>query len=57
MGRPLMHLSAEKQASGEARYTDDMPHLVGEMYAGLVLSDRAHAKFVLDFSDVEKLEV
>ena len=57
VGRPLMHLSAEKQASGEARYTDDMPRLEGEMYAALILSDRAHAKFVLDASDVEKLEV
>ena len=57
MGRPLMHLSAEKQASGEARYTDDMPHLEGEMYAALVLSERSHAKFVLDSGDVEKLEV
>lgn len=52
-----MHLSAEKQASGEARYTDDMPRLEGETYAALVLSDRAHAKFTLDSSDVEMLEV
>ena len=52
-----MHLSAEKQASGEAHYTDDMPRLEGELYAGLVLSERAHAKFVLDSGDVEKLKV
>ena len=46
VGRPLPHLSATMQASGEATYVDDMPPLRDELYAGLVLSTRAHAKLV-----------
>ena len=29
VGRPLMHLSAEKQVTGEAVYLDDMPPFAG----------------------------
>jgi xanthine dehydrogenase/oxidase len=48
IGQPLMHLSAEKQVTGEAKYIDDLPHYENELYAGLVLSERAHAEFTLD---------
>ena len=30
VGRPVMHQSALKQATGEAVYCDDMPHLSGK---------------------------
>ena len=46
VGRPLPHLSANMQVSGEATYVDDMPTLSNELYAGLVLSSRAHAKLL-----------
>ena len=46
VGRPLPHLSATMQASGEATYVDDMPSLSNELYAGVVLSTRAHAKLL-----------
>lgn len=49
-GRPLMHLSAPLQASGEARYTDDIPAQEGELYAGFVMSTHAHAKISVDWS-------
>ena len=50
VGRPLVHLSAPLQASGEARYTDDLPKQEGELYAGLVMSTHAHAKILVDWS-------
>ena len=50
VGRPLMHLSAPLQATGEARYTDDIPAQEGELYAGLVMSTHAHAKISVDWS-------
>lgn len=59
VGRPLMHLSAPLQASGEARYTDDIPRQEGELYAGLVMSTHAHAKISTDWScalDVDGVE-
>ncbi|XP_047119344.1 xanthine dehydrogenase [Schistocerca piceifrons] len=46
VGRPLPHKSAFKQATGEAVYCDDMPHLEGELYLALVLSTRPHARIV-----------
>ena len=46
VGRPISHLSANKQVSGEALYVDDMPKLKNELYAGLVVSTRAHAKIL-----------
>ncbi|XP_068101229.1 aldehyde oxidase-like [Hyperolius riggenbachi] len=52
-GRPLMHRSGIKQATGEAVYTDDMPSVDGELFLRFVTSSRAHAKIVsMDFSDV-----
>ncbi|XP_031784418.1 xanthine dehydrogenase isoform X1 [Nasonia vitripennis] len=44
IGRPLIHASAFKQASGEAIYCDDIPRITGELYLALVLSTRAHAR-------------
>jgi len=43
IGRPIMHSSALKQATGEAVYCDDIPRFEKELYLALVLSTRAHA--------------
>lgn len=44
VGRPLPHLAANMQASGEAVYCDDIPHYENELSLRLVTSTRAHAK-------------
>lgn len=44
MGKPVNHLAAMKQVTGEARYTDDIPLYYNELYGALVLSTKAHAK-------------
>uniref|UniRef100_A0A4W3HJP4 Xanthine dehydrogenase n=1 Tax=Callorhinchus milii TaxID=7868 RepID=A0A4W3HJP4_CALMI len=46
VGRPLAHLSAAKQATGEAVYCDDMPHFEKELYLTLVTSAKAHARII-----------
>ena len=46
VGRPLTHMSAYKQTTGEAIYCDDMPTAEDELYLAFVLSTRAHAKLV-----------
>ncbi|KAJ2726263.1 hypothetical protein GGI07_000740 [Coemansia sp. Benny D115] len=46
VGNGVAHLSAMKQVTGEARYLDDMPPVKDELYMGLVMSARAHAKIV-----------
>lgn len=46
VGQKIPHLSALKQTTGEAEFIDDMPKFDGELYGGLVLSERAHAKLV-----------
>ncbi|KAJ1649451.1 hypothetical protein IWQ61_009472 [Dispira simplex] len=43
VGQPIPHLSALKQATGEARYTDDIPRFTNELYGALVLAQHAHA--------------
>ncbi|XP_070786572.1 xanthine dehydrogenase/oxidase isoform X1 [Enoplosus armatus] len=43
VGRPMMHLSALKQATGEAVYCDDVPLYENELYLALVTSSKAHA--------------
>ena len=53
----MMHFSALQQATGEATYIDDLPALDGELYAGLVISERAHAKFTLDCSALDNMKV
>ncbi|CAH1790691.1 unnamed protein product [Owenia fusiformis] len=46
VGRPVPHVSAAKQATGEAIYCDDMPHYSDELYIALVLSTVAHGKIL-----------
>jgi xanthine dehydrogenase large subunit len=46
LGAPLPHESADLHASGEARYTDDIPELHGTLHAALGLSRHAHARIV-----------
>lgn len=46
VGKPFVHVSALKQASGEAIYGDDMPRYDNELYLALVLSKKAHAKLI-----------
>ncbi|KAM8722350.1 xanthine dehydrogenase/oxidase [Acanthopagrus schlegelii] len=46
VGRPMMHLSALKQATGEAVYCDDVPLYENELYLALVTSSKAHAKIL-----------
>lgn len=46
VGKPMVHASAYKQATGEAVYCDDMPRFENELYLALVLSTKAHAKIV-----------
>ncbi|XP_062980216.1 xanthine dehydrogenase/oxidase-like [Elgaria multicarinata webbii] len=56
VGRPLMHLSAAKQASGEAVYCDDIPRYENELYLTLVTSTKAHAKIVsIDTTEAQKV--
>ncbi|XP_038551164.1 xanthine dehydrogenase/oxidase-like, partial [Micropterus salmoides] len=43
VGRPMMHLSALQQATGEAVYCDDVPLYENELYLALVTSSKAHA--------------
>lgn len=44
VGLPVPHASAIKQATGEAIYCDDIPHVQGELYLSLIFSARPHAK-------------
>lgn len=44
VGRPKVHVSAFKQATGEAVYCDDIPRYDQELYLGLVLSTKANAR-------------
>ncbi|EUC32996.1 hypothetical protein COCCADRAFT_5375 [Bipolaris zeicola 26-R-13] len=46
VGRQVPHLSALKQCTGEAEYIDDMPRLDRELFGGLVISTKAHAKIL-----------
>ncbi|KAI8791232.1 xanthine dehydrogenase/oxidase [Biomphalaria glabrata] len=44
VGQPIVHMSAFKQATGEAVYVDDVPKMEGELFCGVVKSSKAHAK-------------
>ncbi|XP_044163721.1 xanthine dehydrogenase/oxidase-like isoform X2 [Acropora millepora] len=56
VGRPIPHLAATKQATGEAAYCDDIPKYAGELYAGIVFSKKAHANILaVDPSDALRL--
>ncbi|CAH0581384.1 unnamed protein product [Chrysodeixis includens] len=46
VGKPITHVSAIKQATGEAIYCDDIPTVAGELYLKLVFSSEAHAKII-----------
>lgn len=46
VGRPMMHLSALKQATGEAVYCDDVPTYENELYLALITSTKAHAQIL-----------
>ncbi|MBN3295195.1 AOXA oxidase, partial [Amia calva] len=46
IGRPTVHQSAFKQATGEAVYYDDIPSIDGELFLFLVTSTRPHAKIM-----------
>ncbi|KAF2650067.1 xanthine dehydrogenase/oxidase [Lophiostoma macrostomum CBS 122681] len=46
VGKQVPHLSSVKQCTGEAEYIDDMPKQDRELFGGLVLSTKAHAKVV-----------
>jgi len=50
VGAPIISLSAEIQATGEARYTHDLPNPPGTLEACYVTSSRLHASF--DYSPV-----
>ncbi|OAK93584.1 hypothetical protein IQ06DRAFT_262167 [Phaeosphaeriaceae sp. SRC1lsM3a] len=46
VGKQVAHLSALKQCTGEAEYVDDMPRQDRELFGGLVMSAKAHAKII-----------
>ncbi|XP_064080821.1 xanthine dehydrogenase/oxidase-like [Macrobrachium nipponense] len=57
IGRPIVHVSALKQATGEAIYVDDIPYCESELYAAFVFSERAHAKIIsVDESEAVKID-
>ncbi|XP_073502611.1 aldehyde oxidase 1-like isoform X2 [Phyllobates terribilis] len=55
VGRPIVHQSGIKQATGEAVYVDDMPTVDEELFIAFATSTKAHAKIVsIDASDALK---
>lgn len=46
LGKATPHVSALKQATGEAQYTDDIPVQQNELFGCMVLSTKAHAKII-----------
>ncbi|XP_033229237.1 xanthine dehydrogenase-like [Belonocnema kinseyi] len=46
IGRPIVHQSAFKQATGEAQYCDDIPKIKDELYLAFVISTQAHANIL-----------
>uniref|UniRef100_A0A8C3W8T2 aldehyde oxidase n=1 Tax=Catagonus wagneri TaxID=51154 RepID=A0A8C3W8T2_9CETA len=56
VGRPIMHLSGLKHATGEAIFCDDIPMVDKELCMALVTSTKAHAKIIsIDPSEALKL--
>lgn len=50
LGKEVPHVSALKQTTGQAQYTDDIPPQRNELYGCLVLSTKARAKILrVDF--------
>ncbi|ELW62680.1 Aldehyde oxidase [Tupaia chinensis] len=56
VGRPIMHLSGLKHATGEAIFCDDIPMVDKELFMALVTSTRAHAK-IISIDSAEALEL
>ncbi|XP_043851338.1 aldehyde oxidase 3-like isoform X1 [Dromiciops gliroides] len=46
VGRPVMHQSGIKHATGEAIFCDDMPAIDEELFLAVVTSTRPHAKII-----------
>ncbi|XP_008580345.1 PREDICTED: aldehyde oxidase [Galeopterus variegatus] len=56
VGRPIMHLSGLKHATGEAVFCDDIPMVDKELFMALLTSSRAHAKIIsIDWSEALEL--
>ena len=57
VGKPMAHMSGNLQATGEAVYCDDIPKYENELYLGLVLSQKTHAKIVkIDASEALRMQ-
>ncbi|KAJ1991067.1 hypothetical protein GGI25_003886 [Coemansia spiralis] len=54
VGKGVTHRSALQQATGEARYVNDTPLIQGELFIGLVMSQRAHAR-IISIDSIEAL--
>ena len=46
VGKPMAHMWGRLQATGEAVYCDDIPRFENELYLGLVLSQKTHARII-----------
>ncbi|XP_067682373.1 xanthine dehydrogenase/oxidase-like [Haliotis asinina] len=46
VGRPIVHVSALQQTTGEAVYVDDLPKHENELYLSMVISTKPHARLV-----------
>ncbi|XP_030065867.1 aldehyde oxidase 1 [Microcaecilia unicolor] len=56
VGRPIVHQSGIKHATGEAVYCDDMQVIEGELFLAFVTSTRPHAKIIsMNVSDALKV--
>jgi len=52
VGKPIPNINADKQITGEALYTDDIPNPPGGLYAAFVFSQKAYARIRrIDASD------
>ncbi|KAF6006640.1 hypothetical protein HII13_004919 [Brettanomyces bruxellensis] len=57
IGKPIVHVNAIKQATGEAQYTNDIPPLHRELFGVQVMSEKAHAKILsVDWSEALEVE-
>lgn len=56
LGITKQHVAALKQTTGQAKYLDDVPKQLGELYGGLVMSTKAHA-LVLSIDPSEALSL
>ena len=57
VGKPMVHASGKLHATGEAVYCDDITKFENELYLGLVLSQKTHAKILrMDASKALQME-